>query len=97
MACYPTSYSNDRSGAQALLRLLLDHTPKAKAQGELRADFVLEDIVLALMANDGIRTESPTTRVAASRRFAALMLQSFGAKPTSAPLPPAARLPLSIR
>jgi len=79
------------------LRLLLDVVRRAKAQGELRAVFVIEDIVLALMANEGIRAESPRTRVAASRRFAALMLQSFRARPTAAPLPPAVRLPLSVR
>ena len=34
-------------------------------------------------------------RVAASRRFAALMIQSFQANPVPMPLPPAVRLPLS--
>jgi hypothetical protein len=58
---------------------------------------VLEDIILALMANEGIRAESPATRVAASRRFAALMIQSFQANPVPAALPPAVRLPLSVR
>jgi hypothetical protein len=52
---------------------------------------VLEDISLALMANEGIRAESPELRVAASRRFAALMIQSFQADPVAAPLPPAVR------
>ena len=55
-------------------------------------DFVLEDLILALMANEGIRAESPELRVAASRRFAALMIQSFQADPAPAPLPPAVRL-----
>lgn len=52
---------------------------------------MLEDISLALMANEGIRAESPELRVAASRRFAALMIQSFQADPVAAPLPPAVR------
>jgi AcrR family transcriptional regulator len=77
------------------LRLLVELVRRAKDQGDLRADFVLEDIILALMANEGIRAESPGTRVAASRRFAALMIQSFRATPAPAPLPPAVRLPLS--
>jgi hypothetical protein len=59
------------------------------------ADFVLEDVSLALMANEGIRAESPEMRAAASRRFAALMIQSFQAEPVPATLPPAVRLPLS--
>lgn len=79
------------------LGLLVELVRRAREQGDLRADFVLEDIVLALMANEGIRAESPGTRVAASRRFAALMIQSFRATPAPAPLPPAVRLPLSAR
>ncbi|WP_228004192.1 TetR/AcrR family transcriptional regulator [Amycolatopsis sp. YIM 10] len=76
------------------LRRLLELVARAKKSGALREDFVLEDIGLALMANEGIRTEAPEMRVAASRRFAALMLQSFQAHPVAAPLPPAVRLPL---
>ncbi|WP_432824433.1 TetR/AcrR family transcriptional regulator [Dactylosporangium sp. CA-092794] len=79
------------------LRLLRELVRRAKASGELRPDFVLEDFILALMANEGIRAESPRLRVAASRRFAALMLQSFQANPVPAPLPPAVRLPISRR
>ncbi len=77
------------------LRLLLELVRRAKEAGSLRGDFVLEDISLALMANEGIRVEPPEMRVAASRRFAALMIQSFQAEPVPAPLPPAVRLPLS--
>ncbi len=85
-------FTADRDRTLRLLRQLIR---RAKARGDLRADFVLDDVVLALMANDGIRAESPHTRVAASRRFAALMLQSFRADPVPAPLPPAVRLPLA--
>jgi AcrR family transcriptional regulator len=77
------------------LRLLLELVRRAKKAGGLRMDFALEDIIMALMANEGIRAESPELRVAASRRFAALMLQSFQANPVPAPLPPAVRLPLT--
>lgn len=77
------------------LRLLLELMRHAKETGELRADITLEDIILAMMANDGIRAEPPELRAAASRRFAALILQSFRATPATAPLPPAVRLPLS--
>jgi AcrR family transcriptional regulator len=79
------------------LRLLLELVRRAKEVGFLRTDFVLEDISLAMMANEGIRAESPELRVAASRRFAALILQSFQANPVPTPLPPAVRLPLSRR
>ncbi|MCD0444047.1 TetR/AcrR family transcriptional regulator [Glycomyces sp. A-F 0318] len=78
-----------------LLRMALELTRRAKAAGRLRSDFVLEDLSLALMANEGIRAETPAMRAAASRRFAALMLQSFRADPVPAPLPPPVRLPLN--
>ncbi|MFB9838809.1 TetR/AcrR family transcriptional regulator [Actinoallomurus acaciae] len=69
---------------------------RAKATGELRPDFVLDDLILVLMANGGIRAGSPAAAVAASRRFAALLIQSFRSEPVVAPLPPAVRLPLSV-
>jgi len=65
---------------------------RAKEAGRLRPDFVLDDLILMLMANNGIRATSPAARVAASRRFAALAIQSFQASPAASPLPPAARL-----
>ncbi|WP_024936173.1 MULTISPECIES: TetR/AcrR family transcriptional regulator [Actinomadura] len=79
------------------LSAILELVRRAKRSGALRQDFVLEDIVLTLMANEGIRADTPEARVAASRRLAALMLQSFRANPAPAPLPPPARLPLSAR
>ncbi|MFD0900449.1 TetR/AcrR family transcriptional regulator [Actinomadura sediminis] len=87
-------FTADRDRA---LRGLFALVRRAKEAGELRDDFVLEDLVLARMANDGIRADSPAMRAAASRRFAALMLQSFRAKPVPAPLPPAVRLPTPPR
>ncbi|MFB9929131.1 TetR/AcrR family transcriptional regulator [Amycolatopsis halotolerans] len=77
------------------LRLLLELIHRAKKSGDLRADFVLEDLVLALVANEGIRVEPASARVAAVRRFTALLLQSFRAQPAAGPLPPAVRVPLS--
>jgi AcrR family transcriptional regulator len=65
---------------------------RAKAAGALRPDFVLDDLVLVLMANGGIHATSPAARVAASRRFAALAVQAFQASPGAAPLPPVGRL-----
>jgi hypothetical protein len=57
---------------------------RAKEAGQLRPDFVLDDLILMIMANDGIPATSPATRVAASRRFAALATQAFQASPPSA-------------
>jgi hypothetical protein len=74
-----------RAGPAALAR-------RAKDAGDLRPDFVVDDLILILMANRGIRATSPAAAVAASRRFAALAIQALQASPESRPLPPAARL-----
>lgn len=67
---------------------------RAQRAGDLRGDVALEDVVLALMANEGLRDTTPDVRTAASRRLAALILRSFRATadPEPAPLPPPARL-----
>ncbi|MGW7532591.1 TetR/AcrR family transcriptional regulator [Amycolatopsis sp. NPDC054798] len=77
------------------LRMLLELVRRAKESGDLRSDFVLEDLVLALVAGEGIQVEPVATRVAAVRRFTALLLQSFRASPAVGPLPPAVRVPIS--
>ena len=41
-------------------------------------------MLLETAANDSIHATSPATRVAASRRFAALAIQAFQASPPSA-------------
>ncbi|KAB7846865.1 TetR/AcrR family transcriptional regulator [Streptomyces mobaraensis] len=69
---------------------------RAKAVGKLRPDFVLDDLIMVLMANGGIRTASPAAAVAASRRFAALLIQGMRADPAGPPLPPPVRLPQAV-
>lgn len=54
---------------------------RAKAAGRLRTDFVVDDLILVLMANSGIHAPSTAARVTASRRFAALAVQAFRATP----------------
>ncbi|MGW4120878.1 TetR/AcrR family transcriptional regulator [Nocardia sp. NPDC004711] len=73
------------TGAAELIR-------RAKDTGRLRPDIVLDDLVLMIMANNGIHASTPAARIAASRRFATLMIQAFRTSPTSASLPPAPRL-----
>jgi AcrR family transcriptional regulator len=74
---------------------------RATDTGRLRPDFVLDDLILMLMANRGIRATSATTQVAASRRFATLAIQAFQASPTAPPLLPVApvraRRPVALR
>ncbi|WP_433194174.1 TetR/AcrR family transcriptional regulator [Nocardia sp. CA-107356] len=73
------------TGAAELIR-------RAKDTGRLRPDIVLDDMILMMMADSGIRAGTPAARIAASRRFAALMIQAFQASPMSSPLPPVPRL-----
>ncbi|HEX7306868.1 helix-turn-helix domain-containing protein [Lentzea sp.] len=78
------------------LRGMLELIRRAKESGELRDDIVLEDIVLTMQAGNGIRAQSAAGQVAATRRLAALVIQSFRAGPDAAPLPPPVRLPLRV-
>ena len=91
MSAYPRAmdFAADREYA---LRSLAGLARRAQKAGRLRPDFVLDDLILVLMANSGIRAASPAAAVAASRRYAALAVQAFQASPHASPLPPAARL-----
>jgi AcrR family transcriptional regulator len=48
-----------------------------RAKNHLRPDFALEDLILLLRANAGLRAGSAPARVAASRRFTELAVQSL--------------------
>ncbi|MFI6347532.1 TetR/AcrR family transcriptional regulator [Streptomyces sp. NPDC050560] len=84
-----TELAEDRGQA---LHSISELAGRAKETGRLRQDFVLDDLILMLMANRGIHADSPAAQVAASRRFAALVIQAFQAAPGRAPLPPVPRL-----
>lgn len=53
---------------------------RAKDTGHLRADVNLNDLLLMLMASSGIRASNPAARVAASRRYAELIMLAFQTK-----------------
>lgn len=96
-AAFTSSFSRTMdftAARESALRSFAELIRRAKAAGQLRQDFVLDDLVMVLMANGGIRAPSPTAAVAASRRFAALLLQALHASPATTPLPPPVRLPL---
>jgi AcrR family transcriptional regulator len=61
---------------------------RAKAAGKLRADFVVEDLAMILMANAGVIAGTADAAPETWRRFAAYMIQAFSAG-NAAPLPPA--------
>lgn len=76
------------------LRALGELIQRAKDAGGLRRDFVVDDLIMLIMANSGIRATTREAAVAASRRFVALQLRSISAHPDDEALPPAVRLPL---
>lgn len=94
LSAYPDAvdWAADRTST---LRATAALAERAKATGHLRPDFVLDDLILMVMAQRGIHARSAATRIAAARRFAAYVIQAFEASPTHTPLPPAARVTLA--
>jgi AcrR family transcriptional regulator len=75
-----------------LLRLLTLLAARAQASGELRTDFVIDDLILLLLAGRGVAGAPTDKRVAAARRFSALALDGFRAAERSTDLPPRVHL-----
>jgi AcrR family transcriptional regulator len=78
---------------ECLRRTAHDHVTtlidRAKAAGQLRRDFVSEDLLLLVIANAAILNVARTRAPGASRRLVALVLDAFGRTDTSAlPAPP---------
>lgn len=88
MSAFPNAIDFDARREYAL-NAVAEIARRAKDAGRLRPDFVLDDLVLVLMANSGIHATSLAAQVAASRRFAALAIKAFQASPDASPLPPA--------
>lgn len=81
------------AGREYTLGAVAELARRAKEAGHLRPDFVLDDLILMVMAHRGIQAGSRAAQLAASRRFAALVIQAFHASPGRAPLPPMAWSP----
>ena len=91
MSAFPNAM-DFAAGREYALNSIAELARRAKDTGHLRPDFVLDDVILILMANRGIRATSPEAAVAASRRFAGLAIQAIQASPKAPPLPPAVQL-----
>jgi len=85
------SFSAERDHSLHLMRELVE---RARSARTLRDDITMDDILLALMANSGIRAERRPTRLAAAQRLSALLLRSFSARQEDTALPPSVPLPL---
>jgi AcrR family transcriptional regulator len=77
LSTYPRAF--DRVGRRESVTVLAGLLARAKAAGAVRADVHVEDVVLVLRANDGLRGGTSQERLAASRRFAALAVRSLAA------------------
>lgn len=62
-----------------LLGMLGELARRAKEQGRLRADFVIGDLVLVLLAGRALGSAVPGARGAAANRFAGLAVDAFRA------------------
>ncbi|MFL6112963.1 MAG: TetR/AcrR family transcriptional regulator [Catenulispora sp.] len=71
----------------ALLRQLRTLAARAKRSGRLRHDFVLDDLLLVLLAGRGLSATGPANRTLAARRFAALALDAFREHEANGALP----------
>lgn len=95
MSTYPDAI-DFAAGREYALTSIAELARRAKQAGRLRPDFVLDDLILILMANSGIHAPAPAAAVTASRRFAALAIKALHADPEAAPLPPAAQLTAAV-
>lgn len=71
----------------SVLRQLTQLAGRAKAAGELRHDFVIDDLVLVLLAGRGLSSTAPSDREVAARRFAALAIDAFRPSGATSKLP----------
>ncbi|MGV9796630.1 TetR/AcrR family transcriptional regulator [Mycobacterium sp. NPDC003449] len=76
----------------SLLRMLAQLAERAKAAGQLRHDFVIDDLVLVLLAGRGVASTPRSDREAAARRFAALAVDAFRRSGAARELPPSPAL-----
>lgn len=99
---YPSAVADHR---RELLTILADIARDAQANGELRRDFHIDDLKVALLASRGLYSAAPDDRGRAVDRFAQLIIDAFradarpaGSVNTSRPRPPKreARVELGI-
>lgn len=94
MTAYPEAAdcAADRERSHAAVTEL---ARRARRTGELRAGFVVDDLILMLTAHRRVQDLPPAGRLTASSRFAAYMIEAFRALPGTeprSPLPSAPRL-----
>ncbi|MEV0094526.1 helix-turn-helix domain-containing protein [Streptomyces sp. NPDC050738] len=94
MTAFPEAidFAADRKRAEHAVAEL---ARRAQETGRLHPGFVVDDLILMLMAHRSVQDAPRAARLTASRRFAAYMIEAFRAAPGTgapAPLPPAPHL-----
>ncbi|MGW7256473.1 TetR/AcrR family transcriptional regulator [Streptomyces sp. NPDC054834] len=97
MTAFPEAmdFTADR---EQTLRAVGELARRAQKTGQLRPGFVIDDLILMLIAHRGLQDTPHAARATASRRFAAYVIEAFRAVPETGaptPLPPAPRLQLT--
>lgn len=91
MSAFPEA-TEVTAGREHTVRAVTELAHRAKKAGHLRPDFLVpDDLILMLMANQGIHAATAAGRVAASRRFAGFVIQMIQASPRSSQHPPRPR------
>ncbi|MGW5657133.1 TetR/AcrR family transcriptional regulator [Streptomyces humi] len=80
MTAFPEAmdFAADR---ERTLRAVGELARRAQESGRLRSGFVIDDLVLMLMAHRGLQDAPRAARITASRRFAAYVIEAFRATP----------------
>ena len=73
-----------------LLQKLSELAERAKRSGELRPDFVIDDLVLILLASRGLQSKLTGSRDVAAARFSSLAIDAFRHQGSEITPPPAA-------
>jgi AcrR family transcriptional regulator len=71
---HAADFAADRAEA---LKAIAELLRRAQHAGQVHSDVAPDDVILILMANNGIQARSPKARVAASKRFVALALRGL--------------------
>lgn len=80
-----------------LLQELATLAARAQAAGALRPDFVIDDLVLVLLAARALSSTPAADRTAAGRRLAALAIDAFRTSDANTALPRPPRLTTHVR
>ncbi|WP_301111945.1 TetR/AcrR family transcriptional regulator [Microbacterium sp.] len=95
LSAYPDAV-DFRAQREDAVRGIVAVARRAIEAGALRADFVLDDFLIVLLAARGLSSTTEAERTRAARRYAALVIDGLRASDRHGPLPPSPRLIPSV-